>query len=197
MRRTALHLLLALAAALPGSALAADAEGQFALRGAALVPCSLYAQEHEARGDVYKIVASWVDGYVTGINQYLDDNYDLLPFETTELILEIVDRHCQTHPNDPVFGVVNGLFEKLKKQRLAHRSEKITVAKGGFQDRLYVELVKRVQSRLSKAGLYKGTVDGSFNEETSHAIAAYQESIGFQPTGFPDQATLWRLLRSD
>lgn len=197
MRYAVAGLLLALVTALPVRASAADAKGQFGLRGAGLIPCSLYAREEGARGDVYKIVASWVDGYITGSNQHADDTYDLLSFETTELILEILAGHCHEHPDDPVFGVINSLFEKLKRQRLTQKSEKIDVKKGGFQTRLYVEVVKRVQARLGETGFYHGGIDGSFNDETSRAFAAYQESVGLKPTGFPDQTTLWRLLRSE
>lgn len=196
VRRSAIAFLLMVISMFPQAASAADGNGQFAIRGAGLISCAMYAREHDARGDIYKIVSSWVDGYITGINQFSPDAYDWLPFETTELLLEIVDRHCKTHPSDPVFGVLENLFGKLKDERLREKSEKITISVGKYKADHYVELIRRVQRALKKDGFYGGDVNGEFTPETSSAVGAFQKSIGFEPTGFPDQATLWRLLRS-
>jgi len=178
------------------TATAADEKGQYAIRGASLIDCAVFSQEHAARGDVSKIIASWVDGYVTGINQTAPDTYDILSFETTELILEVLDRHCREHSGDRVFAVLNKLFEQLKADRLKTKSEKIAVEKGTWEAAHYVEVIQRVQRKLKAAGHYRGKADGKFSPELSSGIARYQKSIGFDPTGFPDQATLWRLLRS-
>ena len=95
------------------SARAADDRGQYAVRGAGLISCGLYVQQRAAKSDVYLMVAAWIDGYVTGINQHAADTYDLLPFEGAELLMTILDKHCKTHPKDPVFGVMNSLFKQL------------------------------------------------------------------------------------
>ncbi len=187
-------LLVALFAS---AAHAADSKGEFAVRGAGLISCGVYAQEQSARGDIYLVVSSWVDGYVTGSNQHAADTYDLLSFETTELLMAIVDRHCRTRPQDPVFGVLNKLFEKLHAERLTAKSPKITITEGKREARHYVELIKRMQAKLRKAGHYRGKANGEFTPQTAKALEAFQKSIGFEPTGFPDQTTLWRLLRSD
>lgn len=190
-------VVASLLALLPCAGHAADKQGQFAVRGAGLISCAVFAQEQAARGDVYKIVSSWVDGYVTGVNQYAPDTYDLLSFETTELLMAILDRHCRVHPTDPVFGVLMKLFDQLKADRLREKSTKLTLSKDKREATHYVELVRRVQRKLQKHGLYHGDIDGEFNPDTSRAIASFQKSIGFEPTGFPDQTTLWRLLRGD
>ena len=182
---------------LPLAATAADDKGQYAIRGASLITCGVFSQEHAARGDLSKIVASWVDGYVTAINQTTPDTYELLSFESTELIMQVVDRHCRLHPNDRVFAVVNKLFEQIRDDRLSTKSDKITIEKDGREARHYVALIERVQRKLRTAGHYRGKIDGQFGPGMSSAIAAYQKSVGFEPTGFPDQATLWRLLRSE
>lgn len=197
MRGPAIALLSLLIFMLPQAAVASDQKGQFAIRGAGLISCAMYAREHNARGDVYKIVSSWIDGYITGINQFAPDTYDWLSFETTELLLEIIDHHCEKNPTDPVFGVLENLLEKLKDGRLSKKSEKVTISVDKFEAKHYVELIRRIQRKLKQGGFYRGDINGKFTQQTSRAVGDFQKSIGFKPTGFPDQTTLWRLLRSE
>lgn len=175
----------------------ADDKGQYAVRGAGLISCALYTRERAAQGDVYLATAAWIDGYVTGINQYASQTYDVLPFEGTELVMAILDRHCSEHPTDPVFGVLTNLLEKLWPDRLAQKSEKTTIAMGEKETRLYVEVIRRVQQRLQAAGVYEGPISGEYSKQTAEAVQRFQESIGFEATGFPDQLTSWRLMRSE
>ena len=41
-----------------------------------------------------------------------------------------------------------------------------------------------------------GAVDGRFTDATRSALIAFQSGLDFETTGFPDQTTLWRLLRN-
>ena len=60
---------------------------------------------------------------------------------------------------------------------------------------MYAEVLQRVQARLSALGLYQGEREPQFGEKTREALTAFQRNSDLQPTGLPDQATLWRLLR--
>lgn len=174
----------------------ADEEGQYAIRGAGLISCALYTRERATQGDVYLVAAAWVDGYITGINQYSPQTYDLMSFESTELLMAVLDDHCKANPADPVFGALTNLFKKLWPDRLTGRSDKATIAIGEKEARHYVELIERVQKRLQAEGFYTGTISGEYSAKTLEAVKQFQESIGFDSTGFPDQLTLWRLLRN-
>jgi peptidoglycan hydrolase-like protein with peptidoglycan-binding domain len=55
-------------------------------------------------------------------------------------------------------------------------------------------VLRRVQQKLAAAGFYRGPIDGNYDASTQKAMQAFQTSVKLQPTGFPDQATLWRLL---
>ncbi|MDT8383898.1 MAG: peptidoglycan-binding domain-containing protein [Gammaproteobacteria bacterium] len=176
---------------------AADDKGQFALRGAGLLPCAIYVKEREAKSEAYLMTAGWIDGFITGSNQYSPETYDLLSFETTELLTAILDKHCIANPKDRVFAVLKSLFQKLHQDRLQTLSEKTEVAVGDRKTSLYVEVLKRIQKTLTAKGLYKGKVNGSYDQSTIDAMKAFQRSVKLEPTGFPDQVTLWRLLRSD
>lgn len=189
-------LLLIACSFLAAAARAGDSAGQFAARGAGLINCEMFVEARASQGDAYVVVAGWVDGYITGLNQYAPETYDVLSFEGTELLMIIVDRHCKENPADPVFGVLNSLFKGLWSDRLTEKSEKLEIAVGEREARHYAKLIERLQQELRDRGLFEGDADGAFTPETIEAISRYQASIGFEATGFPDQTTLWRLLRS-
>jgi len=175
---------------------AADEKGQFAVRGAGLVTCSVYGQEREAQSEAYLVIAAWMDGYITATNQYSPATYDSLSFETTELLAAVISEHCKKNPDERIFPVLKNLLEKLHYDRLGSLSKKTEVVLHERNVSLYVEVLKRVQQQLANLGFYKGGIDGEFGSTTANAISSFQKSIAFDPTGFPDQMTLWRLMRS-
>ena len=177
-------------------AMAADDKEQFALRGAGLITCAIYEKEREAKSEAYLMTAGWIDGYITGTNQHSPETYDILSFETTELLTAILAKHCKTNPTDRVFAVLKSLFMKLQQDRLQALSKKIEVVVGERKTSLYVEVLKRIQEQLTSAGFYKGKINGTYGQLTIKAMEAFQRSAKFNPTGFPDQMTLWRLLRN-
>jgi len=187
-------LLSAVSLALAPGVTAADDKGQFGVRGAGLVKCAVYESEREARSQIYQIVAAWMDGYITGSNQHADDTYDIVSFESTELLAAIVSENCKKNPEAPVFAVLRAVVAQAGKQRLRSPSKKVEVAVGERKVLLYEEVLRRVQQKLAAAGFYRGPIDGIYNATTQKAMQAYQTSAKLQPTGFPDQVTLWRLL---
>lgn len=174
---------------------AADESGQFALRGAGLLPCSVITRERATRSELYRLAAAWADGYLTGVNQHQDSTYDAVSFESTELLMAVVAEHCQSNPNDPLFGVLNGLLKKLAPDRLQEKSAKLEITNGQLRTSLYVSVLMRTQDLLASHGHFSGNATGEYDQATISALKDYQSSIGFEPTGFPDQATLWRLFR--
>ncbi|WP_198263067.1 peptidoglycan-binding domain-containing protein [sulfur-oxidizing endosymbiont of Gigantopelta aegis] len=188
--------LFLIASLLSQGAIAADKLGQFGIRGAGLISCQIYENERKAKADVYLMAAAWIDGYITATNEHVDDTYDILSFETTELLTEVLDKHCKKNPNDAVITVIRALLAKLRDDRLQFYSKKIEISIGERQVSLYIETLKRIQQHLKSAGFYKGKINGKYDQEMLIAMQAYQQSIAFKPTGFPDQATLWRLLRT-
>ena len=177
-------------------AVAEDEKGQFSMRGAGLITCAMYEAEHAAKSEAYLMTAGWIDGYVTGTNQYSPETYDILSFETTELLTEILAKHCKNNPTDRVFAVVKSLFRKLQQDRLQSLSKKVEVVVGERKTSLYIEVLTRIQEKLTTEGFYKEKINGLYDKATIDAMKAFQRSAKLNATGFPDQVTLWRLLRS-
>ncbi len=174
---------------------AADEAGHFSVRGAGLLSCKAYAVERASDSPTYLMVAGWVDGYITGVNQYATATYDATSFETTELLMVLLDQHCAEHPGDGVFAVINTLMGRMNDSRLISRSAMEKVRVGEYEAHLYVAVIERVQERLAELGHLQGPVTGRWNEATSSALMGFQAESDLQSTGFPDQKTLWQLLR--
>ena len=177
------------------AALAADAQNRFSIRGVGLLTCEIYENERAAKSASYQIFGGWIDGYITGVNQYASNTFDILSFESSELVVELLSVHCKTHPQDLVFAVLNSMFIKLQDDRLQTPSPHIEVKIDSRSVRLYEEVLRRIQTRLKEEGHYNGEITGTFGESEQAALAAFQASIGLESTGFPDQVTLWKLMR--
>ena len=191
-----LHALFLIVAPLASaSALAADVEGAFSIRGAGLLTCEVYTEQRAERSNAYLMIGGWIDGYITARNQFEQDTYDVTSYESTELLAAIIDNHCQNNPEDRLFAVVNSIFVKLGGERIRERSPFVTAEIDGREARLYRETVRRLQSKLMERGLYSGEINGLLSDATIAAIRGYQDGVPqFEATGFPDQTTLWSLL---
>jgi len=191
LRRLALCVLLAH----PALGWAADEGGRYAMKGAGLLPCGVFVSERDQGSKAYYLIGGWIEGYVSAYNRFANGTFDVLAFETSELLLAVIEEHCRSHPNDSLHGVLDGMLAKLAAQRIRTESPRVEILEGDRRTRLYRETVGRMQAELARRGLYRGEVDGRFDDETRSAVIAFQSDLGFETTGFPDQATLWRLLR--
>lgn len=176
---------------------AADKDGLFSIRGAGLLTCQTFVQEREAASDAYVMIGGWLDGYITAVNELSLETFDVVPYVSTELLTILIDRHCKDNPADLLFAVANTLLGRLFDDRLKSSSPHVDVRVDLHQTRLYTDTVARIQSSLAAKGLLDGEATGQWSVATTNALAEYQKSIGMSSTtGFPDQATLWSLLRS-
>ena len=174
----------------------ASEKGEYNVRGAGNLSCKVYEQEREKRSPAYFVTAGWVEGYITATSRNSLDTYDITSFESTELIMELISKHCQKHAGDKVFYVLGYLLTGLYEDRLTVPSEKKRITVGEHSTALYQETMRRIQARLKEKGYYSGKLDGDFGPMSAKAIAEFQRSLGFKGTGFPDQATLWKLMRT-
>ncbi len=193
---TAAFILLLIVSSHAPDALAADAQNRFSMRGVGLLTCEVFENERAAQSATYQIFGGWIDGYITGVNQYAQDTFDVLSFESSELVTELIGAHCKSNPQNMVFSVLNSMFLKLQDDRIREASAHVDVAIGPRSVRLYEAVLRRIQTRLQEEGHYSGEITGTFGDSEQAAIAAFQTAASLESTGFPDQVTLWKLLRS-
>lgn len=177
------------------TAFAADSEDRFALKGAGFLPCGVYLQERERQSNIYYMIGGWLDGYLSAHNRYSASTYDVASFETAELLLSVIQNHCEANPGHSLYEVVNSIVQQLQPERIERESTRVEIVEGELSARLYRETIRRMQKKLAQLGLYKEPVHGIYTDPTRSAIMAFQSDLGFATTGFPDQATLWKLLR--
>lgn len=178
----------------PLSASAADAEGRFAPRGIGPVSCTQFLQALEERQENVFFAAGWLEGYLTAINQFLDDTFDIAPWQDTDTILNLVRNNCERNPDQRMFAIVNSMVEFLSDQRLQAASDRTMVEHGEQRTLIYRSVLRDVQQELIDKGLLEGSADGEFGAMTRTAIEQFQQEQNIAVTGIPDQMTLWLLL---
>ena len=173
---------------------AADEDGRFGIRGAGLLPCQHYLVERQQRSEVYRLVAGWIDGYITATNQHMTGTFDVASFESTELLTALLNEHCKANPDKVLFAVLEPLVVQLNKNRIASAQTKVQIAVGERSISVYPIVLKRIQQTLRESGFYQGQPTGHWDSDTQAALGLYQSSIDLEATGFPDQLTLWKLF---
>jgi len=191
--RTAIAALV-ICCCLP-SAHAIDANRAYSIHGMGTLTCENYLKERAARSNRYYMIGGWLDGYVTGVNRFAPDTYDALSFETTELVAELLDNHCKGHPQERLFSVMNGLLTTVREDRIRTSMPRVKIKVGDQESSMYTEVLQRVQRKLAELGLYRGEPEPAFGDRTRQALAQFQQERNMKATGYPDPATLWRLLR--
>ena len=176
------------------SAFAGDTAGKFSVRGAGLIDCETFITEKAQESAAYMMMGGWIDGYFTGLNQMSENTYDLTPFQSTELIAKIVENHCAQHKSARLFSVLSSIAGQLTEHRIEVGSEMVRINVADNSTVLYRETIARMQSRLAAMGFFTEAATGDFDEQTLLGMQTFQRSIAFEPTGFPDQATLWKLF---
>lgn len=87
------------------------------------------------------------------------------------------------------------MLTQLHPERLKAEFKRVKITEGKRTAVLYRETLGRMQTELKQRGLYRGAIDGRYTDATRSALIGFQSDIKFDTTGFPDQTTLWRLLR--
>ena len=146
------------------AAFAADEAGQFALKGAGFLRCQIFVTEREKKSNIYYLIGGWVEGFISAHNKYVQDTYDIMSFESLELLLTVIQNHCKDNPNDRLYSVLNSMIIKVTPDRLRWDSPRIEIGEGERKTILYRDTIRRIQTRLTGLGLYKDEVDGVFTE---------------------------------
>lgn len=203
MNRHRRGLLVALLCVMawPGSAstpaFAADAAGNFAVKGVGAAPCALYLKAQKEKGQRYFMFAGWMDGTISTLNIFEKDTFDLAPWQSTDLLAAAVGQACSRTPDQSFQSAVMQVVRSLGRNRLQARSDQLLVGSAPNQTRIYVATLKTAQTQLKAQGYLKGVADGRMGASTTAALRAYQKAKGIKVTGLPDQPTLYSLLELD
>lgn len=193
--RIASLLILSLLVAAP--AYASDKKNNAAIKGAGLANCEQYLKANEEKNKVFHQFAGWANGFFTGYNIGTPETYDIAPWQSPGLIMDLLVKHCELKSNrkQRFADAMLALANTLHKQRVKELSERVAVDFGEGRQRLfYKDVIRKIQYSLAKQGHYGGPVSGSFSKETADAVRAFQRARLIPETGVPDQRTLSLLL---
>ncbi len=197
-RCTAILLAAAVASAglalVPTEVAAADKEGRFAVKGAGAASCGRFVDLRAKKSPSALAFAGWLQGYLTAYNQFSDDTYDVVSWESAEVLLRAIAQYCEKNRDKKFYIAVAGLANSLKPDRLKTLSERVKAENGDRTVSVYREVLRRVQRALAERGFYFGQIDGLYGPNTRLGIEAFQRAEKIAVTGLPDQVTLLRLL---
>ena len=176
---------------------AADENDQFAVRGAGIASCAQYLEARDTRSQQYFQFGGWMNGYLSAMNRFEDNTFDLVPWQSPDFLATALANYCAQNPEQSFHNAVLLMAESLKPQRLESRSVmlNIEVGGGGQPLRLYQETFTQAMAVLGAAGYPVAMAPtDAFSEDARQALTAFQEAEGLPVTGLPDQPTLLRLF---
>lgn len=191
--RACLMIVLLSGAFVPPAA-AADSTGNFAVKGAGAAPCSLYLDAVAKKDQRFFMFAGWMEGMLTGINVYQTDTFDMVPWQSTDLLALAAAEACKRDPKASFHTAVVSVSRSLYNGRLRGRSDRIVLGKPPQQVALYAAVIAQAQTRLVALKLLKEKPTGKMSAATATALKAFQKANKLPETGLPDQITLYRLL---
>lgn len=180
------------------TASAADQTGNYATRGAGNTRCSDFIKARQDGDERYANYGGWIDGFLSGVNLFEEDTFDIAPWQSTNLIAAALGRYCSNNPTLAFHVAVSRLVVQLGDTRLLTNS-KLQIHKGKgeqseVQIAIYDAIIRRAQERLKGLGLLEGDTNSALSETMRKALMAFQKSNKLAQSGLPDQATLLVLL---
>lgn len=185
---------LLFALAVPSPTRAAAGDGQFRVKGVGGETCREFAQAYAARTPPLILFGGWLEGYVSAINRHREKTFDAIPWQSTEVLLALINNHCAGNPEQRFFAVVHAMLGFFEAQTLREPSQPVEIVAGEHKVQVYKEILRRAQEALTLAGTYEGVADGVYGPKTRAAFEAYQAAKNLPQTGVPDQRTLVALF---
>lgn len=190
----AVSATLALAAAGLPSAWAADAKGNYALRGVGSQECATLVEQLKKDPNGSVSVASWILGYMTAINRYEPTTFDISPVTDARALTNIAIALCQKNPKARLETVLADMMRAMARARVQTESPLVEMKSGEVNANVRQEVLLAVQQRLNQRGLLKAKADGTYGPQTEAALKDFQKAEKLPVTGVADSATVLRLL---
>ena len=118
-------------ASLPVASMAADAQGNFAVRGVGAQTCkALTDQLAQKNATIGLTLESWLGGFLTAVNRLQGDTFDASPILANAAIAQLVANVCQRAPNSSVETVAMDIVHALAPARVQKASTNVEAQSG-------------------------------------------------------------------
>ena len=176
-----LRIIIALTALLtPLVGRAADKGGEFAMQGAGMLSCERFMEERKNESKVFWNIGGWIDGYLTGYNNYRADTYDITthaPKDSASAFTSLLTGHCRENPEDRIGVVIKTLAQELHPIRLRKHSSIKDVNIDGDSYQIYEKTLTKMQRILQRRGEYDGEVDGEYGPKMRNALTRILHAV--------------------
>jgi len=193
MKKLLSYLIVILSA---GQVHAAASDGSFAVDGPGSQTCSFFVDALETGDQNAGIAfAAWSQGFITAVNVFEEDTYDVTPWQTVDLLMAKLRAYCNANPDVPYINALGALVSTLKSERLREASELVQARVDGSAVTIPAEVLARIRDQLEQSVLGEmGTEPNGFDLEFAERLKAFQRENGLTESGLPDQNTLNRLF---
>lgn len=182
--------------ALCAPAKAADDLGNFAIKGGGQQTCGALLKAYETKSTDLGLYAGWVDGYLTGINQFTPQTYDMAAWQSSDTLLAMTQAVCKQLPAEKrVIDAFIEVVRAIQSGRIAKMDTLIALMHEGKGTATYASVIIQMKARLLDQGFDPGSSDDSFDALTAKALTEFQKAKGLAQSGLPDQQTLYVLFR--
>jgi hypothetical protein len=174
---------------------AADAQGNFAVRGAGGAPCERVVGIVDASGPQMAAIVSWTDGALTMANRMEAGVFDMVPFsQPSSLLTALAVNVCRQNPRLVYAAAVSQVLEALRPLRVRTSAEPEVITHEGNSVALRRETVTLIQERLRERGHLRGSATGGWGPQSREAMRLFQVSQNLPPTRIPDPTSVLRLM---
>lgn len=183
MRKSVATLIAASLAALSQAAVhAADADGNFAIRGVGSQSCgavveALTRADDQQRGEIVMTLSIWMGGYLTHANRVIADRFDAVPFVSDVDMLAIVVDRCEAAPEALFETAAHDILALLAPVGVPGMSE---VAQLADSVALRSSTVRALQQALIDRGFLEGDADGLVGPMTRAAVQRFNAAQGIE-----------------
>ena len=176
------------------SAIAADNSGKYAAKGVGRTACSDFSSAFAEKSSKYFVYGGWIEGYISALNAARANTYDIAPWQTTELMMFLLSKHCSNNPDTRFLTAVSTMLGTFSPSSLSAESAIVEVNFNNTKSYFYADTLLQIKQQLANLGFSVSAANADFDSELASALAAFQKSKGLKQTGLPDQQTLVNLL---
>lgn len=174
--------------------IAKDLHGESAIDGIGGLSCAKFIAAKDNKDVSYYQFGGWIEGYFSASNKYLENTYDLSPWQTTETLSTMLYTTCSKQSSISFANAVSSLSSQLQSFAAHKKSQIINMKQGKYTTSVSLSVLIQAQEKLKGLDLLKGESLGKYDISTTKALFAYQALKNLPKTGLPDQYTLWNLL---
>lgn len=173
-----------------GTADAADPSGAFAVDGVGSRTYADFIAAKDGDPDLLIAFAGWTTGFITAVNVFRNETFDLTPFQPTELLLAKMQKYCEANPDESYANALGKLVSSLMEGRLQAESDLVRISVGDKAVFIYRSVLADVYAKLANAGLLPQKEPTEYDAAFASATSRYQASKGLPQSGLPDLATM-------